>query len=147
VPRPFDVEVKPKSGNEELKNRIRSKTMKFLCIYKPAKPEGTPPSQDEMTRMGKLIEDGFKSGWLLATEGCLPTALGARVRRSGGAITVKDGPFTEAKEIIGGFALIRTKSKEEAIELTRQFMDVAGDGESEIRQIYEMADATCVGNK
>jgi hypothetical protein len=121
--------------------------MKFLCIYKPGKPEGTPPSQDEMARMGELIEDGFKSGWLLATEGCLPTALGARVRRSGGNVTVKDGPFTESKEIIGGFALIRAASKAEAIELTQRFLEVAGDGESEIRQIYEAADATCVGAK
>jgi hypothetical protein len=123
----------------------RRSTMKFLCIYKPGRPEGAPPSQDEMARMGKLIEDGFKSGWLLATEGCLPSALGARVRRSGGNITVKDGPFTESKEIIGGFALIRANSKAEAIELTKRFLDVAGDGESEIRQIYEAADATCVG--
>jgi hypothetical protein len=121
-------------------------TMKFLCIYKPAKAEGTPPSQDEMSRMGKLIEDGFKAGWLLATEGCLPSALGARVRRTGGKFTVKDGPFTEAKEIIGGFALIKAQSKEEMIELTKRFLDVAGDGETEIRQIYEMGDATCAGN-
>jgi hypothetical protein len=118
--------------------------MKFLCIYKPARPEGTPPAHDEMSKMGKLIEDGFKSGWLLATEGCLPTALGARVRRSNGAVTVKDGPFTEAKEIIGGFALIKAASKQEAIDLTKRFMDIAGDGESEIRQIYEMPEATRV---
>ena len=84
--------------------------MKFLCIYKPGKPEGTPPSQEMMSKMGKLIEDGFKSGWLLATEGCLPSALGARVRRSGEKVTVTDGPFTESKEIIGGFALIRATS-------------------------------------
>jgi hypothetical protein len=120
--------------------------MKFLCVYKPAKPEGTPPQPDEMERMGKLIEDGFKSGWLLATEGCLPSALGARVRRSDGKFTVKDGPFTESKEIIGGFALIKVQSKEEMIELTKRFLDVAGDGETEIRQIYEMSDATCAGN-
>ncbi len=117
--------------------------MKFLCIYKPGRAEGTPPAQDEMARMGKLIEDGFRAGWLLATEGCLPSALGARVRRSGGNVTVKDGPFTESKEIIGGFALIRAKSKEEAIDLTKRFLEVAGDGESEIRQVYEAADATC----
>ena len=91
--------------------------------------------------MGKLIEDGFKSGWLLATEGCLPSALGARVRRSGDKITVTDGPFTESKEIIGGFALIRASSKQEAIELTKRFLDVAGDGESEIRQICEQPEA------
>jgi hypothetical protein len=111
--------------------------MKFLCIYKPAKPEGAPPNQNEMEEMGKLIEEGMKSGWLLSTEGCLPSALGARVRLSNGKITVTDGPFTEAKEIIGGFALIQAKSKQEAIELTRDFLKIAGDGESEIRQIYE----------
>lgn len=118
--------------------------MKFLCIYKPAKPEGTPPTQQEMAEMGKLIEGGFKSGWLLATEGCLPSALGARVTRSGGSITVKDGPFTEAKEIIGGFAVIKAASKQEAIQLTKRFLEVAGDGESEIRQVFEMAEQTRV---
>ncbi len=87
--------------------------------------------------MGQLITDWMKSGVLLATEGCLPSALGARVRRSGDKFTVIDGPFTEAKEIIGGFALIQTKSKEEAIEYTQRFLQVAGDGESEIRQVYE----------
>jgi hypothetical protein len=111
-------------------------------LYKASKPEGTPPTQEEMTKMGKLIEDGFKSGWLLATEGCLPSTLGARVRLSNGKFTVTDGPFTEAKEIIGGFALIQAKSKEEAIELTKDFLKIAGDGESEIRQVYE-GDANC----
>jgi len=52
--------------------------MKFLCLYKPSRKEGTPPSQSNMEEMGKLIEDGFKTGWLVATEGCLPSALGAR---------------------------------------------------------------------
>jgi hypothetical protein len=127
----------------KLKRRMN---MKFLCIYTPSKPEGTPPTQDEMARMGKLVEDGFKAGWLFATEGCLPTALGARVRRSGGTITVKDGPFTESKEVIGGFAVIKAQSKAEAIELTKQFLDVAGDGTTEIRQIYEMPEQARAGN-
>lgn len=113
--------------------------MKFLCIYKPGKPEGTPPTQEEMTKMGKLVEEWFKSGRLLATEGCLPSALGARVRRSGGKVIVTDGPFTEAKEIVGGFAIIQAGSKQEAIEYTKQFLEVAGDGETEIRQVYEAA--------
>jgi hypothetical protein len=59
------------------------------------------------------------------------------VRRTNGEITVTDGPFTEAKEVIGGFALIRADSKDEAIELARRFLEVAGDGESEIRELYE----------
>ena len=113
--------------------------MKFLCIYKPGRPEGTPPAPDEMERMGKLIQDLTKSGHLIATEGCLPTALGARVRRTGDTYTVTDGPFTESKEVIGGFALMQASSKQEMIELTKRFLSVAGDGESEIRQIWEAA--------
>jgi len=114
--------------------------MKYLCIYKPAKPEGGLPSPEEMARMGALIEESMKSGALLATEGCMPSALGARVRRTDGQFAVTDGPFSEAKEVVGGFALIRANSKEEAIEITRNFMNVAGDGEVEIRQIYEVPD-------
>jgi hypothetical protein len=91
--------------------------------------------------MGKLIEEGMKKGWLLATEGCLPTALGARVRHSNGQISVTDGPFTEAKEVVGGFALLKVNSKQEAIELARQFLKVAGDGECELRQLCEPSSA------
>ena len=112
--------------------------MKFLCLYKPAKPEGTPPSEGEMTQMGQLIEESFKSGILLATEGCLPSALGARVRlTSGSNFKVTDGPFTEAKELVGGFALIYVKSKQEAVDFTKKFMNLAGDGEVELRQVYD----------
>src|SRR6266403_666345 len=111
--------------------------MRFLCLYKPAKAEGTPPSEGEITQMGKLIEESFKSGILLATEGCLPSALGARVRLTDGNFKVTDGPFTESKEIVGGFAIIQAKSKEDAIEITKDFLKIAGNGETEIRQIYE----------
>ena len=111
--------------------------MRFLCVYKPGRPEGTPPTEQEMAEMGKLIEELTKSGNLLATEGCLPSALGARVRLEQGKFTVTDGPFTEAKEIIGGFAMIQAASKQEAAEITKRFLKVAGDGESEIRQVYE----------
>ena len=99
--------------------------------------EGVPPTEQKMAEMGKLVEEWMKSGVLLATEGCLPSALGARVRLAGGKFTVTDGPFTEAKELIGGFALIQARSKEEAIEHTRNFLNIAGDGETEIRQVYE----------
>ncbi len=119
--------------------------MKFLCLYKPGKKEGTPPTEQEMLEMGKLIEDMTKSGVLLATEGCLPSSAGARVRLSGGKITVTDGPFTESKELVAGFALIQAGSKAEAIELAKRFLRVAGDGESEIRQVFEAHDHdTCV---
>lgn len=118
--------------------------MRFLSIYKTAE-RSTPPTEQEMATMGKLIEEGMKSGWLLATEGCLPTSLGARVRRGGGKINVTDGPFTETKEVVGGFAILKANSKQEAIELARQFLQVAGEGECELRQLYEQgADAPCV---
>jgi hypothetical protein len=111
--------------------------MKFLCLYKSAKPEGTPPTQQEMEVMGKLIEDSMKSGILLATEGCLPSSFGARIRMSGGKFNVTDGPFAESKEVIGGFALINVASKQEAIEFIKNFLKVAGDGETELRQVFE----------
>jgi hypothetical protein len=116
--------------------------MKFLSIYKTTE-RGVPPSQEEMARMGKLVEDGMKAGFLLATEGCLPSALGARVRISGGKLTVTDGPFAEAKEVVGGFALLRANSKEEALEMVKNFLQVAGDGECELRQLYEAGQNTC----
>jgi len=110
--------------------------MKFLSIYKNVE-RSTPPSREEMATMGKLVEQGFKEGWLLATEGCLPSALGARVRRDGAKISVTDGPFTESKEIVGGFAILKANSKEEAIQIAKDFLKVAGEGECELRQIYE----------
>ena len=115
--------------------------MRFLSIYKT--PErNTPPTQAEMANMGKLIEEGMKAGWLLGTEGCLPTSLGARVRSTQGKVTVTDGPFTEAKEVVGGFALLQADSKEAAIQLAKDFLKVAGDGECELRQLYEMPAAS-----
>jgi hypothetical protein len=111
--------------------------MRFLCLYKSSKPEGTPPTKEEMERMGKLVEDGFKSGKLLATEGCLPSSKGARVRQTAGKYTVVDGPFSESKEVVGGMAVIQADSKEEAIEQVKAFLKVAGDGETELRQLYE----------
>jgi len=116
--------------------------MRFLSIYKSVE-RNAPPSQEEMARMGKLVEDGMKAGYLLATEGCLPSALGARVRSSGGKLTVTDGPFTEAKEVVGGFAILEAKSKEEAIQLAKDFLQVAGDGECELRQLFGEGQDSC----
>jgi hypothetical protein len=110
--------------------------MKFVSIYK-SKETGVPPSTEEMERMGKLIEEGMKAGYLLAVEGCLPSATGARVRLSSGKVTVVDGPFTEAKEVVGGLAILQANSKAEAIQLVKNFLNIAGDGECELRQLYE----------
>ena len=110
--------------------------MKFLSIYKTAET-GVPPTQQEMETMGKLIEEGMKAGYLLAVEGCMPSASGARVRLSNSEITVTDGPFTESKEIVGGLAILQANTKEEAIEHVKEFLHVAGDGQCELRQLYE----------
>ena len=111
--------------------------MKFLGLYRPTAPEGTPPSQENMAKMGKLIEEMTKAGVLLATEGCMPSSKGARVRYSGGKFTVTDGPFAETKELIAGFALFEVKSKEEAIEWTRRFLEVVGGGTCELHELFE----------
>jgi hypothetical protein len=110
--------------------------MRFLSIYKTADSD-VLPSPEEMARMGKLVEDGMKAGFLLAVEGCMPSATGARVRLSHGKVSVVDGPFTESKEVVGGLAILQANSKEEAIELVKQFLHVAGDGECELRQLFE----------
>ncbi len=114
--------------------------MRFLSIYK-AVERNTPPTAEEMQAMGKLIEEGFQKGWLIATEGCLPSALGARVRKQNGKITATDGPFTETKELVGGFAILKADSREEAIELARYFLNHVGDGECEVRQLYDAGES------
>lgn len=119
--------------------------MRFLSIYKHAE-RNTPPTPEEMASMGKLIEEGFKAGWLVGTEGCLPSALGARARIDNGKITVSDGPFTESKEVVGGFALLEAPTKEAAIDLVRKFLLHTGEGECELRQLYDASSMdTCVG--
>lgn len=120
--------------------------MRFLSIYKTVE-RNTPPTEEEMAAMGKLIEEGMKAGWLLSTEGCLPSKLGARVRRSEGKVTVMDGPFTESKELVGGFAILQAASKEEAIQIAKNFLSAVGRGECELRQLYDpnSAEAPCAG--
>ena len=110
--------------------------MRFLSIYKTTET-GALPTQEEMARMGKLVEEGMSAGSLLAVEGCMPSATGARVRLANGKLTVIDGPFTESKEVVGGLAILQARSKEEAVELVKEFLHVAGDGECELRQLFE----------
>lgn len=110
--------------------------MRFLSLYSHVEDE-TPPSMEEMERMGKLVEEGMKEGYLVSVEGCLPSAMGARVRRAGTEFSVTDGPFVESKEVIGGLAIIEAESKEKAIEHIKYFLGVAGEGVCEIRQLYD----------
>ena len=120
--------------------------MKFLSIYR-CKEKNAPPSPAEMERMGRLIEAGMKAGKLLATEGCLPSIFGARIRQDAGTVTVTDGPFSEAKEVVGGFAIIEAASKAEAIEYVREFLSVVGEGECELRQVFEAGGAAPSANQ
>ena len=101
--------------------------MRFLSMIRVNERSGQKPSERLMADMGKLIEEMTRNGVLISTAGLRPTAEGFRVRLSGGKMRVTDGPFTEAKEVIGGFAMIEAKSKAEAIELTKRFLQVHGD--------------------
>jgi len=110
--------------------------MKFLCIYRPGTPESdAPPTQEEIASMGELIGEMTKAGVLLATEGCMSSKHGARVRVKGGKFSVTDGPFPETKELIAGFCLMQVKSKAEAIEWGKRFLALVKVGETEIRQV------------
>ena len=109
-----------------------------MTLYKPGKESDAPPTQQEMADMGQLIEEMAKAGVLIATDGLQPSSKGARVRISGGKFTVTDGPFTETKELVAGYAIIQANSKEEAIELTKRFLRVVGEGESEIRLMHDV---------
>jgi hypothetical protein len=94
----------------------------------------TPPTPEMYAAMDKLIQEMTRAGVLLATGGLGPNP--TQIKSSGGKITVTDGPFTEAKEAVVGFALVEAKSKEEAIELSRRFWQVAGDGVGEIYEVF-----------
>jgi hypothetical protein len=112
--------------------------MRFISIFTHA-PVNRAPTQPEMAAMGKLVEDAMKEGWLLSTEGVSFGTTGVRVHKSTqGKVTVTDGPFSEAKEVIGGYALLKANSKEEIVKHTKRFLEVAGQGTCEIYQLYEM---------
>jgi len=115
--------------------------MKFMMIVKSAERSGPPP-KELMDAISKLGEEANKNGSMLGSGGLGPTALGARVRLSGGKVTVTDGPFTEAKEIVGGYAQFELKSKEEAVQSAVRFMELhkqywpGWEGETEVRQMW-----------
>lgn len=112
--------------------------MRFISIFSH-EPSDRAPTAEEMARMGKLVEDAMKDGWLLATEGVCFGTTGFRVHKStDGKVTVTDGPFAESKEVLGGYALMQADSNEQILEHTRAFLDVVGQGTCEIYQLYEM---------
>jgi hypothetical protein len=109
--------------------------MRYLSIYTHEKNPGGP-SPEMMAKMGALVEEGMKAGWLIATEGVQWGKEALRVSSRGGKVTVTDGPFAEAKEVLGGYALLEAPSRAAVLELTRHFLDVAGGGTCEIHELF-----------
>jgi hypothetical protein len=122
--------------------------MRFMMIVKHNEKQGNPP-KELMAAIGKLAEEDSKAGTMLGSGGLKPTATGARVQLAGGKVTVTDGPFTEAKEIIGGYAQFELKSKEAAVEAAVRFMELhkkhwpGWEGETEVRQMYGPNEFPC----
>jgi hypothetical protein len=112
--------------------------MRFMIMFRnDGDDEVNVPPCIDLDEMGTLMHELTSSGVLLATEGLKPSEKGARVRMSGGRRTVLDGPFTEAKELIAGFALVQVPTKDAAIDLAERFLRVAGQGSAEVREAFE----------
>ena len=131
--------------------------MRFMMLVKhPEKPvpggKAFAPPQKLVEEINKLSEKALQSGALIANGGLAPTTGSSRVRLSGGKVTVLDGPFTEVKEVVGGFAIIEYGSREEAVEGARQFMELhrqywpGWEGETEVRQIFGPEDLAPCGD-
>jgi len=116
--------------------------MRFMMIVRHAEKQGPPP-QALMDAINKLVEEEAKAGTMLGNGGLAPSAQGARVRLAGGKVTVIDGPFTETKEVVGGYAQFELKSKEEAVKSAVRFMELhkkhwpGWEGETEVRQMFD----------
>ena len=119
--------------------------MRFMTLVKSAESSAFPPPE-LMEAIGKLGEEATKAGLMLEMGGLHPSSMGVRIRLSGGKLTVTDGPFTEAKELVGGYAVYDVKSKEEAVAWATRFMKLHQDlwpdfeGEVEIRQMFDASD-------
>ena len=124
--------------------------MRFMMIVKHAENQGLPPRQ-LMDAIAKLVQEEARAGTMLGNGGLGPTAQGARVRLSGGKVTVTDGPFTETNEVIGGYAQFELKSKEAAVESAVRFMELhrkfwpGWEGETEVRQMFDPQDCAPKG--
>jgi hypothetical protein len=101
---------------------------------------GTPPSKELMERMGVFIGEVMQAGVLLATDGLHPSVKGKRVKLENGKMTVTDGPFTESKELVASYALFQVNSMDEAVMWTKRFLECLGEGQCELRPIFEPTD-------
>ena len=101
--------------------------MRYLSMIRIDEKTGQQPSERLMNEMGKLIDEMTREGTLVRTAGLRPTKEGFRVRSNHGKLSVTEGPFTETKEVIGGFAILEAKSKDHAMALTKRFLNIHGD--------------------
>ena len=112
--------------------------MRFLSMIRIDESNGQAPSEQLISDMGKLIEEMTRAGVLISTAGLRPTAEGVRVRLRAGELSRVDGPFTETKEVIGGYAVLEAESKQKAVALIERFLKVHGDEwdiECELREL------------
>lgn len=96
----------------------------------------SPPTPELMEQMRQLMADATEAGVLVATGGLAPTAQGTTLRYEDGEFTVTDGPHTESKELVGGWALMEVRDRDEAVEWAKRFLVIAGEGESRLRRVF-----------
>jgi len=120
--------------------------MRFMMLVKGNSDyeAGKPPSPELMAAIGAYAEESARQGVLIEQGGLLPSSAGARIKVAGGKVRVIDGPFAEARELIGGYAIIDAASKAEAVRLGSEFMAIHArvlgpsfEGELELRQLFE----------
>ena len=111
--------------------------MRFLgyTLANEAETPTEPPSPDIYEKMGAFVEEATKAGVIVATGGIAPTSEGAKIALKDGEFTVVDGPFAEAKELVGGWALMECRDRDEAIEWSKRFLSVLGEGEVRVRPV------------
>jgi hypothetical protein len=136
--------VDPAAGRSSLVQDPRGGAMKYLTFIRhPESYRASPPPPALMEAMGRFVEKTRKDGTLVDTGGLLPSKDGVRVRLAKGRITVTDGPFSESKEVIGGWAILETDSKADAIRIATEFMELHRkhwpefEGESEVRPMFD----------
>src|SRR5271168_1161202 len=122
--------------------------MRYMMIVKHAEDQGAPP-RELLDAIAKLVEEEANSGKVVGSGGLGPTSMGARVQLSRGQVAVIDGPFTEAKEVIGGYAQFELKSREQAVQSAVEFMELhkkywpGWEGETEVREMYSPQEFPC----
>lgn len=116
--------------------------MRFMVMHysTEAMEAGVPPTPEQMTAVGRLMEESATSGVLLGGEGVHPSSKGARLEFTDGNVRVIDGPFAEAKELIAGFAILEVRSRDEAIEHAKRFAAAIGVERIDVRQVMEFSD-------